>query len=477
MNLTDRKKERLSRLLNTLPDTVLPGFFGACEAICTNGAGASPGGLPVAFLRDELRTRALYGRIVLPARPPGASRMFFSPFEDLFTDKKNGHAAEIARPSLAPVWHLMNHDPALDAVAAAVSDLGRALDSGPASRISLVMQKLVTESKAGLGRLCKKAEEDVRLRRRLVADLGGEGAFRDMKTLCVLLHAVSYFRLLRTAVPAGLDRWTEHRLDRVGNMFVSLCGKSPFAATCLLLSMRRRLEKPWQAMDVYFHILQKYPALRGNGSRNMISFSGVLLGDLEAMVRALEDGDLHLRSGADICGRLRRAGDFARGMESQIGRMDDVSARHRIDMCREGIGKVLCRLVSGASQSLRRCMPVRRRDAAGRMVMSVPEFSVSLTQEQLEEACRAAGIVRGACALAHRSGEHTEYIEELAGRIKKDFVSCANDLVDAAAVARNGRRDAACRFLDDLLLVAENLLSEGGVRSLRDRVAALAPGR
>lgn len=470
MALSPRKKEQLTAFLGSLPGAAALKLFAALEADRASGGR----GLPHNMLLDDLRARLLERGAIPPPRRVDARRMFFTPFEDFFIGARTGkkRSARIARSSLEPVWRLMMTDPALTEAAFAAAALDDAIAAG--TETLGLERTLFIAAEAGLGRLCARAREDAHVRESICGELGGEAAYQDMDEIRRLLAGVTRFKDLHAAIPSSAPSLDESGLYELRGMFLSAYDESPAIAAYLLLALKGRLEKPWRALEVYYHLA------RGGDERLIAAKETVtllpesLFEDLETMARSLE------RDGAgalDVAAARVRVGyfaDFAEGLARQASRAGDNVFVNRIEACREVAGEAHDRFAEQALTALRQAMPVRHAGGSSKLMSLRPDIAVPLKPQTVDAAKEAAGLIAEAPQTARRLGADPGFVASLAEEAGVQVEAYAKDLVSEIRAAEGAERNAARRMLEQILEVAEPFLPRDEIGLIRDRAAAAA---
>lgn len=470
MTLSPRKRQQLTAFLGGLPNAAAVKLFAALEADRASGGE----GLPHNALLDDLRRQLLERGAAPPARRKDARRLFFTPFEDFFVGARSGkkRRARIARSSLEPIWRLMMTETALTEAAFAAAALDDAIAGG--RETEGLERTLFVAAEAGFGRLCARARDDADLREGLVSDLGGEAAFQDMDEIRRLLAGVGMLKALQAAIPSAAPALDEEQLYALRRMFLSAYDESRSVAAYLLLALRGRLEKPWRALAVYYHLA------RGADDRLIAARETVtllpesLFEELETMARGLErDGAGALDVEAALV-RVRYFADFAEGLAREAARAGDNVFVNRIEACREVAGEAHDRFAEQALKALRAALPVRHAGGSSKLMSMRPDFAVALAPQTLEAARAGAALLAAAPENARRLGADPVFAQGLAEEAAGQTGGFAQDLVAEIRAAEGAERAAARRMLDQILTVAEPFLSRDELGLIRDRAAAAA---
>lgn len=366
----------------------------------------------------------------------------------------------------------MMTDPALTEAAFAAAALDDAI---VAETETMGLERtLFIAAEAGLGRLCARAKEDAHVRESVESDLGGEAAWQDMEEIRRLLAGVSRLKTLHEAIPSAAPSLDENQLYQLRHMFLSAYDESSSLAAYVLLALKGRLEKPWRALEVYYHLA------RGGDERLIAAKETVkllpesLFEDLETMARGLE------RDGAgalDVAAARLRVGyfaDFAEGLARQASRAGDNVFVNRIEACRDVAGEAHDRFAEQALTTLRQAMPVRHAGGSSKLMSLRPDIAVPLKPHTVEAAKEAAGLISDAPETARRLGADPSFVESIANEAAEKTGAYGKDLVAEIRAAEGAERKAARHMLDQILDIAEPFLSRDEIGLIRDRAAAAA---
>ncbi len=470
MSLTPRKKERLSAFLGELPVAAAIKLFAAVEADLKKGGK----GLPHGVILDDLRAGLKARGAPPPPRPPDARRTFFTPFEDFFVSTRKGakRKAQIARTSLAPIWRVMTTDPAMSETAFAAAALDEAYESGAESKP--LVNALYLAAEAGLARLCGHAASNPAQREALVSELGGEAALADLEEIYQLLEGVEMLRALRAVAPSHSPSLTEEQYYELRQVFLSAYGQSPALGGYMLLALKGRLEAPWRALGVYYHLARSADDKLLEAREAVMALPESLFEDLEGIARALERECAAELDAQSALTRLSWFADYADGLSAQAAKAGDNVYVNRIEACRDVANEAHERFAEQALAAMRAVMPLRRAGGSTRLAPPRPDVSAALADEAVDEAQRAVLLIAAAPANARRLGADPAPVEALFAEACSEAHGYAKDLVAEIRAAEGEERAAARRLLDRLLSVISPLLKSDEIGLIRDRAAAAA---
>lgn len=469
MALTQRKRQRLSAFLGELPVAAAVKLFAALEA--DREAGGK--GLPHDALLDDLR-RKLRERGAAPKRRPSAKRTFFEPFEDFFVSVRSGRKrrAQIARTSLDPIWRVMMTDPALTEAAMAAAALDDAYNAG--EDVKQLERSLFLSAETGLSRLIARVKESEDARSSLKEAVGGEDALADFEEICRLIEGAEALRTLRTVAPSHSPSLSEEQIYDLRQLFLSVYEQSPAIAGYLLLALKGRLEAPWRALGVYYHLARSADDKLMPARETVMMLPESLFEDLEALARALEKaggGDLDVQSAK---ARLGYFIDYADGLARHAQKAGDNVFLNRIEACRDIAGEAHARFVEQALSAMRAALPVREARGSSRMAAPRPDYAKPVTPGVIADAKTAVALLVEAPAGAKRLGADPGLAEKVLEDASKHALTYANDLVAEIRAAEGADRAAARTLLEQTLTIVQPLLKSDQIGLIRDRAAAAA---
>ena len=469
MSLSQRKRERLGAFLGELPVAAALKLFTALEV--DRAAGGA--GLPHDALLDDLRKR-LAERGAAPLRRPSAKRAFFAPFEDFFVSIRKGRKrrAQIARTTLDPLWRVMMTDPALTEAAMAAAGLDDAYASGGDAKP--LERALFIAAEAGFGRLAERARESEAARDALTEVLGGADAFADMEEIRHLMEGVDALRSLRVVVPSHSPSLNEEQYYDLRQLFISVYEQSPSLGGYLLLALKGRLEAPWRALGVYYHLAKSADERLTDARETVMALPESLFADLEALARGLEKAGAAPLDTQTAQARLSYFSEYADGLAKQAARAGDNVFVNRIEACRDIAGEAHARFVEQALSAMRAALPVRHAGGSSRMVAPRPDFSKAIAPAIVDDARRAVLLLADAPQDARRLGSDPGLCDRVLADAAEHARVYANDLVAEIRAAEGAERAAARHLLEQSLSIVGPLLKSDELGLIVDRAAAAA---
>jgi len=482
--MTPRKKHQLSAFLGALPNATALQLFAAIEADYArenpgereNSGGSS--GLPHDDLLSDLRRRLCERGEILPTRPPTAKRIFFTPFEDFFVGRRKGRKtrARIARGSLDPIWRIMMTDPACTDAALAAAALEDAIAKAgqKGDQTDELTRSLFVCAEAGLGRIVSHTHTDKTYFETITRQAGGVEAFDDLQEIRLLLEGVPFLTELQSLIAAPSASLSEEQFYKLRTLFLSAHDQSKLLGGYVLLAMRGRLEKPWRALGVYYHLARGADERLVAAREEISLLPESLFEDLESMARALERTSAGEFDAKTASLRVSYFASYADGLLRQASKAGDNVFVNRIEACRDIAGEAHERFAEQALAALRHAMPVRHAGGASRLASLRPDIAQPLSALIIGDAHAAASFMKAAPDLAERLGCDAKMHAVIADEAREKSHVFAKDLVVEIRAAEGEERNAARRMLDQMLKACEPLLTSDEIGLLRDRAAAAA---
>ena len=473
MSVSDMQREQLAAFLGSLQTAPALRLFETLEAERIRAEIDEPG-RPGNELLADLRAQLLERGVALPPRPLDAKRLFFTPFEDFFVGRRVGRKtrARISRTSLDPIWRVLMKDPACASAAKAARALNEALAGGGV--VGAQELALFAAADAGLAKVIANAREDRRYEAELLGALGGAPAFDDMQEVAILVSGVDVLKQLQALTPATSQSLSEEQFYKFRDLFIAAHEQSKLIAGYVLLALKGRLEKPWRALRVYYHLARSADE-RIVAARDVIDqLPESLFEDLETMARALAraaEGSLEPEMA-----KLRASyfAEYADGLAKRAAKVGDNVFVNRIEACRDLGGEAFERFIEQAIASLRAALPVRHAGGASRLASLRPDIFAEIADKTLQDAESAAGLIDAAPALAARLRRDCAIAEAAADKARDMLRSYADRLVVEIRAGEGDNRDHARAALERTLTIAAVLLSRDEIKTLRDRAGDAA---
>ena len=378
----------------------------------------------------------------------------------------------IARPSLDPIWRVLMTDSLTTQAALAAASLDDALAAG--GETAELEDALFDAAEVGLGELCARALEDRDTSEGLIAELGDERAYRDLQEIRLLLHGVEFLKQLRAVVPTHSPALDEEQYYALRNLFLAAYEQSKPVAAYILLALKGRLERPWRALGVYYHLAQGADEKLRAARETVMVLPESLISDIESIARGLESDCSNPLDAETSMMRVTYFTDYAEGLVKQAAKIGDNVFVNRIDACRDVAGEAHDRFAEQALAVLSAAMPVCHAGGSSRLMSLRPDIAQPVSVKAAHEAKAAAVLIEESVEMAERLGADSSSAAAIAQEARHKTQTYVNDLVIEIRAAEGDERKAARRMLERTLAFADILLTSEETGLIRDRAAAAA---
>ena len=477
-SLSPHKKERLQTFLGALPPASAGKLFAALESDYAYGGE----GLPHQEMLKTLRSKLFDQDAQFPGRPMTAKRKFYEPFEDFFIAQRSGRKrqARIARSSLDPIWAVLQNDPSCASVQRLTGKLVDALDAQQnkgerrrASDLKIILDALYPAAAHSIGKLVERAKANESYHARLIKRLGGDGAYEDFIELQTMMSGVEQLINVQEAFAKPVSILTQQDLYTVRGLYGEAYEEAPDAAVYSLLCLAARMETPWRALSIYYHLNrakdENLPFARHDAS----VIAEMLFFELEELARGLEDEAAQDFAPANAELRLAHFAEFADGMQMESVRYNDSVFINRIEACRDVAAEALERFAEQSVTAMRQAMPVRQAGGSSRL-MSVRPDILHAVEPETERASQEAAQFLARLGEAMRRLHERQTVRALVDEATEQARQYAHDLVTEIRAAEGEERSQARRLMTQTLELISPLFPEDEIGLLRDKASAAA---
>lgn len=480
--LSDDKWARLEGFLESLPLSAAEKLFAALVSDQRAGgsAGKAAQGLPHDALLAVLRPIIVERGGRFPARRKTAQRMFVQPFEDFLVTTRRGRKREarIPRTSLQPIWDLMMSDPATHSASRMAGQLDKALERGDADEaIDDLRRSFFYAASDGLSTILGHASENDAYRTDLAARLGGgsQGAAmsHDLAEICHIIPLADHFLKLQNLFPRPVASFTEEELFEARRCYAAAHETDPEQAGYVLLALAGRMETPWRAMRLYYHLSTANDDTLGRVREDASLISNVLFDDLESMARLLERDAEHDFDADDAALRLEYFTDFASGMIDEARTAGDAVTVNRVEASRDVAASALQRFCEQALMAIRRAEPTRHAGGSSHLKALRPDINRPLDRASVDAARAAAEFLSSAGSLSarlDRANSSGPLIDETAAQTLR----YAQDLILEIRAAEGEERRRARRYMEIALDLARPFHPPAEIALLKEKAAVAA---
>jgi hypothetical protein len=464
------KWTRLEAFLETLPPGAAARLFAAIETARARG----DEGLPTTAIINTLRTRLFGEGARFPARALTAQRLFFTPFEDFFVGRRRGRKRQgrIARTSIAGIWRILMTDPACRSAKAAAEALDKTLADGAPDR-DAAEAALFDAASQGFARLVTHAEADTSFRADLSERLGGAAALHDLAELNLLSPIVGHLKAMQAAFVRPVASLSEEDLFEARRLYGRARAEARESAPYVLLALAGRMEAPWRAMRIYYHIAATRDDRLPEAREDARLILDALFDDIEGAARGLEREAEGVFDPADTALQLGHFADFAAGMIEEARRERDAVTINRVEACRDIAASALDRFAEQSLAAIRKATPVRHAGGSSRLMALRPDIERAIDDGVQQSGVLSAQFLADVEGLSQRLGRGGAGEAVVADAVTETR-RYANDLVVEIRSAEGVERVSAKRRMAATLALAAPLLAANEVSLLKERAAAAA---
>jgi hypothetical protein len=329
----------------------------------------------------------------------------------------------------------------------------------------------------GLSKLVGHASEDAGYRADLSKRLGGgqqsAAALLDLVELSDLLPAADYLKSVQKAFPRPVATLSEDELFEVRRHYAAAYWDQPEAAPYLLLSLAGRMEAPWRALRIHYHIAATRDAELMSAREDSSLIVESLFEDLESTARALER-DAEAEFDADDARlRLEYFADYAAGLISEARRKSDNVTVNRAEASRDVVASALTRFAEQALADMRAATPTRHAGGSSKLMALRPDIDRELQADIIERACAASEFLAEAEKLSSAL-ERPRVAAPLVEDAEQLISRYANDLVTEIRAAEGVDRKSAKRLMETVLDISMPLIASDDIALLKEKAAAAA---
>ncbi|MEL6364666.1 MAG: hypothetical protein AAFR11_07505 [Pseudomonadota bacterium] len=469
--LSETKARKLGALIGTLPARHCASLLAAVERDKLGG-----GGLPHAVLIEALRDRinALPDGAA-PPRTPSPQRVFFEPYEDLFTTSRPTTKTQgrIARASLDPIWRWLHDGTRRPNVVHAADRVLQAVLAGDDGALRSARTELYKTAEMAFDAALSEAERERTKESQLVAALGSETAFLDLKEIAYLLPSAFEFLSQKGAYPRPLGRLSDDALFDIRKRFIALRGLRPHHGAHFLIMLANRFAKPWHALAVSRALAAAQdPALAGAQS-DVAIIETTLFDGMETMARALERDAERAIDAPSVFGRIDRFVELCEGVLAEAVAGGHEPVRRRALAVRDVAADAYERLLERSLSTVRQALPLRRAGGSSRLVGARPDVRAGLPDDHVLAAIEAVRLMEEGTEQARALGRD-EVLKELRTRAQAAVRAYIDDVISEIRAAEGDDRSRAAALAEGVLEFGARLLDDDEADLLRRRAEAAA---
>lgn len=431
--------------------------------------------LPHEEILELLRPWLMSARL---GRFPTTQRMLCMPLEDFLSvgDPKLKLPSQIARPSLASMWHFLTEQIARDAMAAAGEAYRDAAKSGDRDRLNDAAKVLWRTAADALSKPVERMARDPAYAQKLVKMLGGTRRAEDLREMSALFDVADEIETLkRNLPPKPIKRLTDPQVSLVKRVYLEVAEAKPGREPYIVLAVLARLRETPEILKVVHSIAPRLdPAALATTDLGVVA--DVVVRQLESRSDDVERATKEMTSDIALADYVDDFVTTYSGTARQIRPNSRDEWGRRILKARESVGRtVVDRVLRTAVTTVLRGIDPQVPSAVEAQAPAVPGFSAYPDEAALTEAeARAAAVGRlrrhgdalGINNAVHKAVDTLRRkLSEHGERLMKRFDQVAPDLRDYAeahlmATVRLTELIAGTEEADKLRKDGERALSE-----------------
>jgi len=305
--------ERLRQFLRELSPGARSLLIGELERSLLRGEGVAGADLVL----QELR------RIIREQRDGAASiensaRVLFEPLEPFLVDDRGDHKhpGRVARSSLEALWNWVRRDLLPEDADALAEELGEAMQAGDQPRTERLARIFQDRVAAAIEANFSAAEEDERIRRRTLQQIGTPRAGEELVALKCALKGRDVLAALSARLPLQIGNLANDQLEECRTLIESAAARDGELFLYALLTVMNRMTAPWQLIRLGVKAAGSDTAARVAETHYGVAVN-IVLAELERMTTELRD-DLRSGQGVAVGALLKTIHDSARGLRSEL---------------------------------------------------------------------------------------------------------------------------------------------------------------
>ena len=305
--------ERLRQFLRELSPGARSLLIGELERSVLRGEEVTGADLVLQELRRILREQR-DGTL----RIEDSAQLLFKPLEPFLVDDRGDHKhpGRVARSSLEALWNWIQRDllpnDAND-LAADVSEAMRAGDRPRTERLARIFQDRVA---AAIEATFSAAEDDEKIRRRTLQQIGTPRAGEELLALKCALKGRDVLASLSARLPLQIGNLANDQLEECKTLIESAAARDGELFLYALLTVMNRMTAPWQLIRLGVKAAGSDTAARVAETHYGVAVN-IVLAELERMVAELRD-DLRSGQGIAVGALLKTIHNSARGLRSEL---------------------------------------------------------------------------------------------------------------------------------------------------------------
>jgi len=305
--------ERLRQFLRELSPGARSLLIGELERSLLRGEEVAGADLVLQELRRIMREQR-DGSL----RIDDSAQLLFKPLEPFLVDDRSdhNHPGRVSRSSLEVLWKWVQRDLLPNDANALATDVSAAMVSGDQSKMERFARIFQDRVAAAIEANFNAAEDDEKVRRRTLQQIGTPRAGEEIAALKCALKGRDVLASLSARLPLQIGNLANDQLDECKALIESAAARDCELFLYALLTVMNRMTAPWQLIRLGVKAAGSDTAARVAETHYGVAVN-IVLAELERMVTELRD-DLRSGQGIAVGALLKTIHDSARGLRTEL---------------------------------------------------------------------------------------------------------------------------------------------------------------
>ncbi len=346
--------ERLRQFLRELSPGARSLLIGELERAVLRGEEVTGADLVLQELRRIVREQ----RERVP-RIEDSARLLFKPLEPFLVDDRGDHKhpGRVARSSLDALWNWIQRDLLPNDAHALADEVGEAMLSGDQAKTERLARLFQDRVAAAIDANFTAAEEDGKVRRRILNQIGTPRAGEELAALKCALKGRDVLASLSARLPLQIGNLANAQLDECKALIEGAASRDGELFLYALLTVMNRMTAPWQLIRLGVRAAGSDTAARVAETNYGVAVN-IVLAELERMVDELR-ADLRTGQGVAVGALLKTIHDSARGLRTELALPVDSTWGRALAAQRTQISELLRTEIESMPSRVRRLLRPR----------------------------------------------------------------------------------------------------------------------
>ena len=247
-----------------------------------------------------------------------SAQLLFKPLEPFLVDDRGDHKhpGRVARSSLEALWNWIQRDLLPNDANDLAADVSEAMLAGDRPRTERLARIFQDRVAAAIEATFSAAEDDEKLRRRTLQQIGTPRAGEELAALKCALKGRDVLASLSARLPLQIGNLANDQLEECKTLIESAAARDGELFLYALLTVMNRMTAPWQLIRLGVKAAGSDTAARVAETHYGVAVN-IVLAELERMVAELRD-DLRCGQGIAVGALLKTIHDSARGLRTEL---------------------------------------------------------------------------------------------------------------------------------------------------------------